>query len=401
MPKLVNRLPAMKLHKDSGQSVVWYGGKGHYLGKHGSPEAREKYERLMAEWIKNGRKLEKVAVFTVSELLVRFARHANEHYRNKRGEPTGEAKNLGDACKPLRRLFGSKNVIEFTPDDLDTVRTHMIGVKLARTTINARINRIRRVFRWGVAKSLVPETTFRALKTLDGLEEGRTTAREAPPIRAVAPELVTETLPHMSPIVSAMVQVQLLTGARPTEIAILRPCDVDRSDKQWKYQPSWHKTEHRRKNRVIAIGPQARAILGPLLAETKETGYVFDPRKTVDGIRKARQGGRPIEKTATRYDRRTYRQAVVRACDRAFPHPTLSKVDWELLTKAQKAELKAWRKRYRWSPNQLRKTQATLIRKLYGLEAAQKVLGHAKADVTQLYAEADMEQVTDIMEEIG
>ena len=52
MPKLVHRLPAMKLHKDSGQAVVWFGGKCHYLGKHGSPEAKEKYDRLMVEWRK-------------------------------------------------------------------------------------------------------------------------------------------------------------------------------------------------------------------------------------------------------------------------------------------------------------------------------------------------------------
>ena len=35
-----------------------------------------------------------------------------------------------------------------------------------------------------------------------------------------------------------------------------------------------------------------------------------------------------------------------------------------------------------WHPNQLRHTRATEVRKQFGLEAAQVVLGHAKADVT-------------------
>ena len=42
---------------------------------------------------------------------------------------------------------------------------------------------------------------------------------------------------------------------------------------------------------------------------------------------------------------------------------------------------------YRWHPNQLRHTFATKVRKAHGLEAAQVLLGHSRADVTQIYAE--------------
>jgi len=42
-----------------------------------------------------------------------------------------------------------------------------------------------------------------------------------------------------------------------------------------------------------------------------------------------------------------------------------------------------------WHPNQLRHTFATQVRKQHGLEAAQVLLGHARADVTQVYAERD------------
>ena len=37
------------------------------------------------------------------------------------------------------------------------------------------------------------------------------------------------------------------------------------------------------------------------------------------------------------------------------------------------------------------KTRATEVRKRYGLKAAQVTLGHATADVTQVYAERDLE----------
>jgi hypothetical protein len=50
---------------------------------------------------------------------------------------------------------------------------------------------------------------------------------------------------------------------------------------------------------------------------------------------------------------------------------------------------------------QLRHTAATAIRARHGLEASQVVLGHAKADVTQLYAERDLSKAHAVMAEIG
>jgi site-specific recombinase XerC len=55
----------------------------------------------------------------------------------------------------------------------------------------------------------------------------------------------------------------------------------------------------------------------------------------------------------------------------------------------------------RWSPNRLRHSAATEIRKRFGLEAVQVVLGHAKADVSQIYAERDLGLAERIMREVG
>ena len=62
------------------------------------------------------------------------------------------------------------------------------------------------------------------------------------------------------------------------------------------------------------------------------------------------------------------------------------------LTRQQKAELGAWRKAHRWHPHQLRHNYATDGRKEDGLESAQVLLGHGKADVTRVYTERDMER---------
>ena len=50
------RTPSYRCHKPSGQAVVTLAGKDHYLGRHGSPESRQAYERLVAEWLANRRR---------------------------------------------------------------------------------------------------------------------------------------------------------------------------------------------------------------------------------------------------------------------------------------------------------------------------------------------------------
>jgi integrase len=71
------------------------------------------------------------------------------------------------------------------------------------------------------------------------------------------------------------------------------------------------------------------------------------------------------------------------------------------LTRAQKAELRAWRRAHRWHPHQLRHTYAIRVRKRFGLEEAQTLLGHTKADVTRIYAERDMGKAAMMAAKIG
>ena len=65
------------------------------------------------------------------------------------------------------------------------------------------------------------------------------------------------------------------------------------------------------------------------------------------------------------------------------------------------AEASAWRKEHCWNPHQLRHTAATEIRRTFGLEAAQVVLGHSAADVTQLYTERDLNLAREVAAKLG
>jgi hypothetical protein len=197
---------------------------------------------------------------------------------------------------------------------------------------------------------------------------------------------------------------------------IMRSCDLTAGEPNWEYRPAWHKSAWRDKNRVIVVGPKAQETLKPFLKSDPQA-YLFNPRDVVETHHVERSRKRKTKPTpsevakrskrrpgqghADHYDRRTYRQAVVRACNRAFPHPQLSKIRPGKLTADQRLELREWRRKQRWSPLQLRHTAATVIRSRFGLEASQVVLGHARADVTQIYAERDLARAHAVMAEIG
>jgi site-specific recombinase XerC len=67
----------------------------------------------------------------------------------------------------------------------------------------------------------------------------------------------------------------------------------------------------------------------------------------------------------------------------------------------RREQARQWHRQHSWNPNQLRHSAATEIRKRFGLEAAQVTLGHAAADVTQVYAERDLEKAAAVMAQVG
>lgn len=71
-----SRIPKYRLHRPSGQAVARFNGIDYYLGKHGSQESRDEYDRLLGEWMIKGRrpprKLARSSVgqMTVNELIL-------------------------------------------------------------------------------------------------------------------------------------------------------------------------------------------------------------------------------------------------------------------------------------------------------------------------------------------
>src|SRR5262245_29754386 len=154
------RVPSYRHYKPKNLGLVVLDGKYFYLGKYGTPESLAEYHRLIQQWLANPRTPPagsgKAPALTVNEVILAFWQHARQHYRRPDGTPTGELDNLRDALRPLRKLYGHTRARDFGPLALRTVREEMVKAGLCRTTVNARVNRIRRLFKWGAGIELVP-----------------------------------------------------------------------------------------------------------------------------------------------------------------------------------------------------------------------------------------------------
>ena len=216
------RIPNYRLHSSTGRAVVTLDGRDFYLGKHDTAGSREAYDRTIAEWLANGRRLpnrtREAASFTVNEVVLAFMKHARQYYR-KNGEETSSVSAFAYAFNYLRSLYGSTPAEEFRPPHLKAVRERMIASGLRRKVLNDRVWRIKHLFRWAVAEELVSEGVALRLSNVAGLRKGR--RPDVPESQRVTPvdiDAVEAVLPHLAPQVAAMIRIQLLTGMRPGEV---------------------------------------------------------------------------------------------------------------------------------------------------------------------------------------
>jgi integrase len=387
------RLPKYRKHS-SGQARVTLDGKDFLLGAYGSAASQEAYRRKVAEWLETGGKAAHGAdapPLSVNELILAYWKHAAAYYGYGIDGDRKDSYCLRDALRVVKELYGRTPARDFGPLALKACRSLMLAKDWSRNYANAQVDRIRRMFRWAAEEELLPGAVYQNLRSVAGLRRGKSAARETAKIRPAPPADVEAALPFMPPAVAAMVRLQLLTGCRPAEVCRLRPIDLDMTNPAcWVYRPEKHKTEHLGRDRMVFIGPKAQQVLLPFLG-TKVDAYCFCPaaseqrrnaertasrRTPLSLTRKARKKSGPRRRRAPgdRYDTNSYRRAIARACLKAEVPP--------------------------WGPNRLRHSRATELRP-YGLDLAKTILGHAKVETTQIYAEKDLIAAMELVSRIG
>ncbi len=401
MPKLSTRPPRYCCHKSTGRAMVYIDGKARYLGKHGSKESKDAYKEIVAEWLNPSKPVSQPApadlvpvtvaprALTIAEAVVQYKDHAERYYKSR------EVDNLQEAIRPMREKFGYMAMADFGPLQLRVLRNQWIGQNLARNTINARVIRIKRFFRWACSYELIETKVLDRLNTMESLMPGRG-GKECKPKMPVAWETVEKTLPHLPPMVRAMVLFIWHSGARPAEVTRLTTGEIDQAKDVWLARPEKHKTAGYGHAREIPINRPAQNILAPWLRPGEPEEPIFSPLR-VDDRQAKRKGKRCPGKV---YSRAAFQQVLRRACRRAFPHPELSGISRKQLTADQADELRLWNQARAWSPNQLRHAFGSRLREFGGLESAQMALGHAKPDTTLIYTTAAKARMMDAVREM-
>jgi len=406
------KVPKYSRHPKTGQSYVTVNKKRHYLGKYGTPESEERYRRFIQELVASPAKA--VAIekppgsdIEIVELCGAYWQHAEQYYASS----PGSLDRIKVALRILKRTHSTTPVGEFGSLALQAIQHDLASQGKARTYVNHLCNVIRRVFKWGVAQEIVPAEVYQKLIAVEPLKKGRSAAKEKARIKAVADSVVDETIPYLQPIVGDMVRLQRLCGARPGEIVIIRPMDLDRSGDVWEFRPRSHKNAWRDmdEERVVFLGPRAQEILLPYLLRPADA-YCFSPSETKDAYNAIRREERqspmtpsqrarkrktkPARAPGDHYTSNTYRRQIER---------TIQRVNEDRLVEAEKAGLPTEDVKLipHWSPLQLRHSAGTEARKAFGLDGAQIMLGHKHARISEVYAEKSAEVGRLIASRIG
>jgi integrase len=343
---------------------------------------------------------------TVASLIVAYKAYIARRYVHPDGTQTGQVHRIMYALRYFERFEGM-NVEDVNAKMLED---WLVGLTmkslsdpdrgLCRKLANEYMREVRRMFKWGVRRGRVPEHVYWSLTLVEGLRKGQYGAREAKKVISVNPAIVERTLPFCTPVVADMVRMQLLTGMRPGEVCMMRPCDIDMSGEVWIYRPAWHKTSIQDKDRQIPLGPQARAILEAYLARRTDQ-HLFSPAEAMSQMRLRRTMARKADPNAGNKVGTNRKDAPAKTPGDRYTALTFGRAIKYAVEKANRT-LSSDEKIPHWHPYQIRHTVANLVSAEYGEQAAKNYLGHATLETTRRhYLERDLKQAVEVSLRIG
>ena len=89
------------------------------------------------------------------------------------------------------------------------------------------------MFKWAVAQQLMSVEVYQALATVGGLRRGEDGVVDGEPVRPVPDAHIKAVKKEVNRQVCALIDLQTLTGARPSELLKLRPVDLDTAGPVW------------------------------------------------------------------------------------------------------------------------------------------------------------------------
>lgn len=346
--------------------------------------------------------------YTISELLGKYRAYAKRTTNkvNSNGEHPDFV--FIDRAEQFLLPFKDWPIGDFGPDELFAVQKALQDYqyiqgknpkRYTRRGINDTTNWLRRIWKWGMGRSLVTAEQLQRLEEVKSLRIGTTEAPDNPKRNRVTEEEFQRVLKHVGSVVSDMLKLIWHTGMRPNEVCVMRPFDIMRDDKNcWLYIPGRdespvgkHKTMRFDRVRVIPLTKECQEILNRRIEDFDSKVFIFSPAVSVQELieKKSEQRKTPMSwgnkpgsnkkehpmiKPGEKYDHNTLRKACQRACKRAG-------VDT-------------------FTPYDLRRSLATRTRANLGKEAAKVLLGHTTTVTTDIYLLDEVQEAMKVAKQL-
>lgn len=373
-----------KYQKVSGRNkarVLINGKQISLKGDYNSPESKQHYRELIAEYLLKSDEPERIQV-SIAAIAVAYLKHATEYY----GDNTTEIGLIRSSVKPAIEFYGTEPLGKMTPAKFKKIREVYIDNGCNRATCNAYAGRFLQMMKWAVEQCFIEPQVHLRCQAVKILTKGHSRAPEPGKVRSIPAKTIKALKPYVNRQIYNMMMLQLRSGMRPQEVRLLRECDILMNSKKiWHYVPYKHKTENKGKDRNIFFGPKAIKILKQFLAgDLSEDGYLFSPNDAYEESLAARRTEAALKtlspkerkpRSSKHYTKDSYGKAVKRGC------------------KAAGVE--------EFGPNRIRHTAATKIRAEIGLDDARAVAGHSEKTTTEIYAEPDVKKHRKAMRKMG
>lgn len=378
----------------------------YFPGEYGSPESRQGYDRWLTEWLVAGR-VHAAPVPTgdlsINELIALYReRVLDPKHLKPDGSYTWHGTIARESLRILRDMYGLSPVSEFGPKRLKVLRELMLKgdptaqrppdkngkpLPLGRKpwsvgTANEHVAMIRTVFAWAVEEEIGGKAMVNVAHALAQVKPLRSVRS---PVLPVPDEHVNAVRGKVPGPIRALIDLQLLTGARPGELLGLTRATIDTTGAPWKVRLDEHKTAHHGHERMLRFGPKAQTLLMEFMLSKGTNEPLFSPK---DAIRE-RSATKPTHRREDQADNPRKTDRVVRdAYDTDSYRRVIQRVCGNLGIPA-------------WHPHQLRHNFATRIRAEHGIDTAKTILGHSTLEATLIYAERDDAKADQVMAKVG
>lgn len=397
--------------------VTCRGGTRKSLGPWGSDEARDRYLRGVARWIQSGANgpphaahFDEDAPLPAPEPAAEAQPHSGptigeafegfiDHWISTRvAADRKRSTDLALVAAGVRRLIRSLEGGESRPlasigvPELATWRDSLVtgtgqgGRGLKRVTIRKYMTVVTGpdgLLEWAMLRGDFDRTALRDIRELvQPPRKNQTAAAEHDERLPASTETLAAIMPLLPKTIRDIVNVQLITAARPDEVLGLTRASIDTDADEhgnWRATVTYRKDPSDRTDsgrRSFLVFPAATEILAPYLAKRRDGERLFWTRDAVHQALGRPLTPREVDRYGTSCEPGWYRSRLLKACEKAIPMP-------EGLEGKARAD---WRAANWVTPYQLRHLAGTVMRERFDLEWTQVQMGHKRRETTERYA---------------